>query len=161
VDFWGFVRWKQILCFQHDNQSYFLLIFAGWIVLYFAIHHCLLWVQKIRNDIFSYFEKAKGEFLARSHAKSSKKRLWTHLVIFINANVFTLGLESCLCALCVVYLDRAVSWHSQDANRQSMQRVQNTWSIGTMVARWPVFHRSGRYFVANLAEAGERPVFWK
>jgi len=27
------------------------------------------------------------------------------------------------------------------------------------VARWPIFHRPGRYFTANLAEAGKRPVF--
>jgi len=27
------------------------------------------------------------------------------------------------------------------------------------VARWPVFHRPGRYFTAKLAEAGKRPVF--
>jgi len=27
------------------------------------------------------------------------------------------------------------------------------------VARWPVFHRPGRYFTADLAEAGKRPVF--
>jgi len=29
------------------------------------------------------------------------------------------------------------------------------------VARWPIFHRPGRYFTANLAEAGKRPAFWK
>jgi len=26
------------------------------------------------------------------------------------------------------------------------------------VVRWPVFHRPCRYFTANLAEAGKRPV---
>jgi len=26
---WGFLLWKQISFFQHDNQSYFLLRFAG------------------------------------------------------------------------------------------------------------------------------------
>jgi len=31
----------------------------------------------------------------------------------------------------------------------------------TRVARWPVFHRPGRYFTANLAVAGKRPVFFK
>jgi len=42
------------LCFQHGNhRSYFLLSFAGQIALYFAIHHCQLWVQKIRNHKFS------------------------------------------------------------------------------------------------------------
>jgi len=39
--------------FQHGNQSYFLLGFAEKIVLQFAIHPCLLCVQKIRNQRFS------------------------------------------------------------------------------------------------------------
>ena len=30
-----------------------------------------------------------------------------------------------------VYPGSAVSWNRQDCDRQSMQRVQNTWSIGT------------------------------
>jgi len=29
----------------------------------------------------------------------------------------------------------------------------------SMVARWPVLHRPGRYFIAHLAEAGNMPVF--
>jgi len=29
------------------------------------------------------------------------------------------------------------------------------------VARWPVFHQPGRYFTANLAEAGKKPIFGK
>ena len=36
-----------------------------------------------------------------------------------------------------------------------------TATVKLMVAIWPVFHRPGRYFSANLAEAGKRPVFWK
>ena len=32
---------------------------------------------------------------------------------------------------------------------------------GSRAARWPVFERPGRYFTANLAEAGKKPVFWK
>jgi len=35
------------------------------------------------------------------------------------------------CALGIVCQGRVFSGHSQDCNRQSMQRVQNTWSIGT------------------------------
>jgi len=35
------------------------------------------------------------------------------------------------CALCMVRPGKALSWNRQDCNRQSMQRVQNTWSIGT------------------------------
>jgi len=33
--------------------------------------------------------------------------------------------------------------------------------IGLPLARWPVFHRHGRYFTDNLAEAGKKPVFKK
>jgi len=29
------------------------------------------------------------------------------------------------------------------------------------VARWLVFHRPGRYFTANIAEAGKKLVFYK
>jgi len=35
------------------------------------------------------------------------------------------------CALCMVFPGSVVSWNRQDYNRQSMQRVQNTWSIET------------------------------
>jgi len=35
------------------------------------------------------------------------------------------------CALYIVFPGSAVSWNRQDCNRLSMQRVQNTWSIGT------------------------------
>jgi len=35
------------------------------------------------------------------------------------------------CALFMVWQGSAVSWNRQDCNRQSIQRVQNTWSIGT------------------------------
>ena len=31
--------------------------------------------------------------------------------------------------------------------------------VGIRVARWPVFQRPGRYFTANLAETGKKPVF--
>jgi len=34
------------------------------------------------------------------------------------------------CALCLVCPGTAVSWNRQDCNRQSMQRMQNTWSHG-------------------------------
>jgi len=39
-------------------------------------------------------------------------------------------IDHVFCALCMVCPGRAVSWNGQDCNRQSMQRVQNTWSIG-------------------------------
>jgi len=35
------------------------------------------------------------------------------------------------CALCMVCLSSAVSPNRQNCNKQSMQRVQNTWSLGT------------------------------
>jgi len=36
-----------------------------------------------------------------------------------------------LSALCVVFPGSALRWNRQGCNRQSMQRVQNTLSIGT------------------------------
>jgi len=53
------------------------------------------------------------------------------LVFCVSKNVCTLErthervIGYVFCALCMVCLDRAVSWHRQDYNRQSMQRVQN------------------------------------
>jgi len=35
------------------------------------------------------------------------------------------------CTICMVWPGSAASWNRQDCNRQSIQRVQNTWSIGT------------------------------
>jgi len=35
------------------------------------------------------------------------------------------------CTHCMVCLGRVVSWHHQDCNRQSMQRMRNGWSTGT------------------------------
>jgi len=50
-------------CFQHGNQSYFLPSFAGQFVLFFAIHHCLLWRQKINQKFSVIFKMAKVNFL--------------------------------------------------------------------------------------------------
>jgi len=47
------------------------------------------------------------------------------------------------CAFCMIFPDSAVSWNHQDRNRQSMQRVQNAWSIGTGLcsnARTQMYH---------------------
>jgi len=43
------------------------------------------------------------------------------------------------CALCMVCLGSAVSWSSQDCNRQSRQRVANTWS--TRAGLWMLGHK--------------------
>jgi len=42
-----------------------------------------------------------------------------------------MGVDYVSCALCMVCLGSAVSWNRQYCNRQSMQRVQNDWSIAT------------------------------
>jgi len=39
-------------------------------------------------------------------------------------------IDDVFCALCMVSPGSAVSWNRQDYNRQSMQRVKNTWSSG-------------------------------
>jgi len=57
-------------------------------------------------------------------------------------------IDSIFCALCMVCPGRAVSWNRQDCNRQSMQVVQNTWSVGTA---WSVFKCSGTNVVFQTA----------
>jgi len=53
----------------------------------------------------------------------------------LNANVCVFAkhmrVDYVFCALCMVCSSSAVNWNRQDCNRQSMQGVQNTWSIGT------------------------------
>jgi len=39
--------------------------------------------------------------------------------------------EYVFCAVCMVFPGSAFSWNRQGCNRQSMQRIQNTWSTGT------------------------------
>jgi len=39
-------------------------------------------------------------------------------------------IDHVFCVLCMVCPGRTVSWNRQECNRQSMQRVQYTWSIG-------------------------------
>jgi len=43
-----------------------------------------------KSEVFSYFKKAKGELLARSHAISSNKGVLSTSYICVNANVDTL-----------------------------------------------------------------------
>jgi len=65
--------------------------------------------------------------------------LWTKgfqtcLGISVNANMcmFERTHESPLvCSLYKVCQRSTLSWNRQDCNRKSMQRAQNTWSIGT------------------------------
>ena len=131
--FWSNRLWKQILCFQHVNQFYFLLSLAGWIVLYFAIHRCLNWMQMVSNQKFSaILRKSEVNFLLEAILFLQRNGFHTLLVICVHANV---------CMLETTY-DRKnrlrvlrswndlpgqiSSWNRQDCNRQSMQRVQNT-----------------------------------
>jgi len=78
--------------------------------------------------------------------KTSKVNLMLEIMLFLfkqRAFVFALMQRwACLkehvsevidfvfCALCMVCPDSAVSWNRRDCNRQSMKRVQNTWSFG-------------------------------
>jgi len=43
--------------------------------------------------------------------------------------------DSVFCALYSVCLGRAISWHRQDRNRQSMQRVQGTGKLGLVCVK--------------------------
>jgi len=107
-------------------------------VLYFTIYHCLLWVQKIKNQRSSaIFKKSKVNFLLEVILF-----LWTkafkHIFAFVLMQMFACLkeymrelIDYVFCALCMVCPGSAVSWNRQDCNRQSMQQVENTWSIGT------------------------------
>jgi len=59
--------------------------------------------------------------------------------IFLPSNLnVIIGITSYYCVILKMVLHslhglprNAVSWNRQDRNRQSMQRMQNTWSVGT------------------------------
>jgi len=87
-----------------------------------------------KSDVFSYLKKIKCELLLEVILFLCTKGFQTHFRICVNADVcvFERTHESRLfCALYMVCLGSAVRWNRQDCNRQSMQRVQNTWSIPT------------------------------
>jgi len=123
VDFtWSFGLWKKICC-RDGNQS------PRYIVLYFAIDQCLLWMQKIRNQKFSaVFKKSNVNLLLGVIRFIRTKGFQTLLRVCVNANVCmferTHAVHCVFSALCMVYLGNAVSWNRQNCNRQSMQRVQ-------------------------------------
>ena len=102
--FWRFHLWKKI-CFQHGNQ------FPRWIVFCFAIHHCLLWVQKIRNQTFSAISKKSNVNLLLGVILFIRtKGFKTLLRICVNANVYVFERthDSVFCALCTVFPGSAV-----------------------------------------------------
>ena len=126
---------RQNLYFQHGNQFYFLLSFAGYCAL--LCNSSSLFIRtKYKNQKFSdILIKSKVAFLLEVILFLSTNGFQTHLGICANANVcvFERTHESRLCLLrsCMVCPGSAVSWNRQDCDRQSIQRMQNTWSIGT------------------------------
>jgi len=86
-----------------------------------------------KSEIFSYFNKGKCEFPSRSHTISLNKGLLNTHSHFANVCVSKehMGVDYAFCALCMVWPGSTVSLNRQGCNRQSMQRVQNTWSIRT------------------------------
>ena len=89
------------------------------------------------SEVFNCFKKVKGEFRAGSHTTSLNKGL-LHTFAFVLMQMSACQKEHMrevidyvFRALCMVCPGSAVSWNRQDCNRQSMQRVQNTWSVGT------------------------------
>ena len=62
------------ICFQHGNQSYFLLSFA------YCASLCdsslfIMSVKDKKSEVFSYLKNFKGEFHARRHTISLNKWL--------------------------------------------------------------------------------------
>jgi len=65
-----------------------------------------------------------------------EQRVFKHIFAFVLMQMRAclkkhMKVDCVFCAYCMVCPDSAVSWNRKDRNRQSMQRVQNTWSIGT------------------------------
>jgi len=92
-------------------------------------------VQKIRNQKFSAISKKSNvNFLLEKSYCFFEQRASKHIRICVNANVCMLERtrgSRLFCALYMLCPGSAVSWNRRHCNRQSMQRVQNTWSIGT------------------------------
>ena len=90
-----------------------------------------------KSEVFSYFKKVKDEFLAEIILFLNKGVL-NHIFAFVLMQMCAClkehmreAIDYVFCALCVVCSGSTVSWNRPDSNRQGMQRVQNTWSIGT------------------------------
>ena len=62
------------------------------------------------------------------------------------------------CALCLVCPGSAVSWNRKDCNRQSIKRVQITWSIG-LVCAWLLGHKCSfpnSHFLGSVVRNNKR-----
>jgi len=96
-------------------------------------------MQKTRiRKLSAIFKNSKMTFVLEVILFLWTKGFWTHLCICANANAFILERTHergnrlyMFYVLCMVCLGSPVSSNRQNCNRQSMQRVQNTWSIGT------------------------------
>ena len=98
-----------------------------------AIHHCLFGVQKIRNQKFLAIQMWKSNVNFISYY-FFEQRAFKHIFAFVLMQMCVCLKEHMrvdFCALDIVCLGSTVSWNRQGCNRQSMQRVQNTWLIGT------------------------------
>jgi len=64
-----------------------------------------------------------------------KYALWSENTVLCDSSLPIISAKDkkflVFCPLFLWFSRRAVSWNRQDCNRQSIQRVQNTWPIGT------------------------------
>jgi len=102
------------------------------------------------SEFFSYFEKVKGEFFAKSYSIYMNKGLsntpW-HLCCCKCVHEHMRTAIACFLRSLHGCLGSAVSWNRQDCNRQSMIRVQNT----SVNWDWSVFKCSDRNVVFQTA----------
>ena len=127
-----FILWKK--CFQHGNHhSYFLHKLCVLNCALPPIYHCLFWVQKIRNQKFSaIFKRSNVKFSYYFFEQRAFKHIFTFVLMQMCACLKEhMRFDYVFCALCMVCPGSAVSWNRQGCSRQSIEWVQNNWSVGT------------------------------
>ena len=118
-------------------------LFSAWQLLLFSPELCrlncvllchssllIISTKDKKTEVFSCFKKARGEFLARIHTISLNKQFLKTSCLCVHANVCTLERTD----------------ERGNHKRQSMQWVQNTWSIGTGLCQCIVSKQTFSWF---------------
>jgi len=134
MDFsWSFHLWKKSVFSMVINSLIFSQAFR--VKLCFICDSSLLIMSaKDRNQKFSaIFEKSNVNILL---CYFFEQRAFKHIFAFVLLQMCAclkeqMRVNCVFCALCMVCPGSADSWNRQGCNRQSMQRVEDTWSIGT------------------------------
>ena len=134
MDFsWSFHLWKKSVFSTVTIRLIFSYVL--YVKLCFTCDSSLLILSaKIINQNFSaIFKKSKVNFFSYCFFE---QRDFEHIFAFVLMQMCAclkehMRFDYVFCALCMVCPGSAVSWNRQGCSRQSIQWVQNTWSIGT------------------------------